>query len=133
MAKKLEKLSQGLNVTSKGIGNESKFGLGKSKGVAKPAAGVRNSTTISEQNEASHDKTQMSLTLKLEGDQTGKNQDQSHKKKDKTSAGVAEAALAKLKKNEDKTFSLSEDEFTSIGWDKDWPMIIQDLAFYFTD
>lgn len=48
MAKKLEKLSQGLNVTSKGIGNESKFGLGKSKGVAKPAAGVRNSTTISE-------------------------------------------------------------------------------------
>jgi hypothetical protein len=60
-------------------------------------------------------------------------QDNLLKKKDKTSASVAEAALAKIKKNEDKTFSLTEDEFCSIGWYKDWPLIISDLAFYMTN
>ena len=50
MAKKWERLNKPMNTQSKGLGLESKFGLGKSKGLAsKPSAGVRQSTSISEQ------------------------------------------------------------------------------------
>ena len=50
MAKKWERLNKPMNIQSKGLGLESKFGLGKSKGLAsKPSAAVRQSTSISEQ------------------------------------------------------------------------------------
>ena len=51
------------------------------------------------------------------------------KKKEKNSISIAEAAIAKYKnKQPDKTFSLSEEEFCAINWQKDWPLIIQNLA-----
>jgi hypothetical protein len=50
-----------------------------------------------------------------------------------TSASVAEAALAKMKKNEDRTFFITEVEFVNIPFENDWPLIIKDLAYYFTD
>lgn len=34
---------------------------------------------------------------------------------------------------EDRTFALTEDEFVNIGWDREWPRIIQDLSFLFTN
>lgn len=34
---------------------------------------------------------------------------------------------------EDKTFALTEDEFVNIGWDREWPRIIQDLSYLFSN
>ena len=58
MTKKWERLSKPMNTQPKGIGIETKFGLSKSKGLSsKPSAGLRNSTSISEQ-ENGFDKSQ---------------------------------------------------------------------------
>ena len=51
----------------------------------------------------------------------------------KDSATVAENAIAKIKKQEDKTFFITEVEFVNIPFENDWPTIIKDLAFYFTN
>ena len=58
MAKKWERLNKPMNLQPKGTGFETKFGLSKNKGLSsKPSAGVRQSTSISEQ-ENGLDKTQ---------------------------------------------------------------------------
>lgn len=52
----------------------------------------------------------------------------------KNSLSIAEAAIAKQKQKPiDKTFALTEDEFCSINWQKDWPLIISNLAQYMTN
>ena len=43
-----------------------------------------------------------------------------------------EAASLKVKKPEDTTFFLTEIEFQNIHFENDWPLIIKDLAWYFT-
>jgi hypothetical protein len=51
-------------------------------------------------------------------------------KKKGTSASIAEATLAKMKRKdkEDKTSYLTEEEFCAINWQKDWPLVIKNLA-----
>ena len=47
---------------------------------------------------------------------------------DQSPAAIYEAAQSKIKKNEDKTFSITQVEFVNITFTREWPYIIKDLA-----
>lgn len=47
---------------------------------------------------------------------------------DNSPAAVYEAAQNKIKKNEDKTFAITQVEFVNITFTREWPYIIKDLA-----
>jgi hypothetical protein len=55
------------------------------------------------------------------------------KKSKPTNQEIVDAATAKIKKPEDTTFFITEVEFQNIHFENDWPLIIKDLAFYFTN
>lgn len=47
---------------------------------------------------------------------------------DNSTAAVYESALNKVKKQEDKTFSITQVEFVNITFTREWPYIIKDLS-----
>ena len=109
MAKKLGQIIAGTGVSGqKGIGNEMRFGssIKTIQKAAKKSTAIRNSTTMSD----------------TEGNSDAE-YDKPKKTKGQDGAG-GDGAPNKLKaKVEDKS-ALTEEDFISIKFDREWPMII---------
>lgn len=113
-----------LTTKAQGIGGlNSNFGKKKDKNV-------RDSSTMSRE-ENSRDRHPMKIDEN--GGGTIKRQETIKKPSKPTNQEIVEAATAKIKKPEDTTFFLTEIEFQNIHFENDWPLIIKDLAFYFTN